>query len=203
MFSFDTAFANFVSDTAYIIRWWSVRIISNIVEFLKEYFEFLRFKIVHLPFERSLSSIKLVLFILFWTFSKLFLLIQYCNHQKLYILYETLCVIQYHLYNFTNAKDTLGEVLLLTFNTLPWWDFSRFLNFTNGTKSDKASQIFRRISFLIYHLGFVVNVRKTIIISFQENLSQIPKLENYSQNTLAICIKLISFMVVLHKKLTD
>ena len=64
MFSFDTAFVNFVSDTAYIIRWWSVRIVSNIVEFLKDYFEFLRFKIVHLPFERSLSSIKLVLFIL-------------------------------------------------------------------------------------------------------------------------------------------
>ena len=50
MFSFDTAFANFVSDAAYITIWWSVRLISYIVEFLKKYFEFWRFETVHLPF---------------------------------------------------------------------------------------------------------------------------------------------------------
>ena len=56
---------------------------------------------------------------------------------------ETLCAIWYHLYNTKNMKNTFGGMLLLvklqvTFNH-PC--FSCFLNYTNGTKSSKASQL--------------------------------------------------------------
>ena len=59
--------------------------------------------------------------------------------------------IWYHLYNFKNVKNTNGGVLLLvklqakvhnfTKSNTPPWVFSRFLNYTNGTKLGKASHI--------------------------------------------------------------
>ena len=46
--------------------------------------------------------------------------------------------IWYHLHNLKNVINTYGRVLKAT---LLYWNFSRFLNCTNGTKSRKVSQM--------------------------------------------------------------
>ena len=58
----------------------------------------------------------------------------------------TLCLIWCNLYNFENVKNTHGGVLLLiklqaSKVTLLHGCFSRYLNCTNGTKSQKASLV--------------------------------------------------------------
>ena len=64
---------------------------------------------------------------------------------------EMLCAIWYHLYNLKNLKNThvkniqLQPATLLKV-TLFHGCFLRFLNFVNGTKSYKASQMFASIS---------------------------------------------------------
>ena len=60
--------------------------------------------------------------------------------------YATLCLIWCNLYNFENVKNTHGGVLLLiklqaSKVTLLHGCFSRYLNCTNGTKSQKASLV--------------------------------------------------------------
>ena len=63
---------------------------------------------------------------------------------------ETLCAIWYHLHNLKSMKNILGRVLILVCRlkpvtllkvTLPHGCFSRFLKFTNGTKSRKVSHM--------------------------------------------------------------
>ena len=68
-----------------------------------------------------------------------------------YISHETYCSIWYHLCNFKNVKNTHGGVSLLEELqaqpatllklTLLHECFSHFLNWTNGTKLQKASHI--------------------------------------------------------------
>ena len=60
----DSLSTNFLKAAFTNFTWLILEYLNPyIVEFLKEFFEFLSFKAVHLPFERSLFSIKLVLFI--------------------------------------------------------------------------------------------------------------------------------------------
>ena len=54
-------------------------------------------------------------------------------------LYETFRAIWYHLHKLKNVKNTREGVLLKV--TILQGCSSRFLNFTNGTKSHKASHI--------------------------------------------------------------
>ena len=107
----DSLSTNFLKAAFTNFTWLILEYLNPyIVEFLKEFFEFLSFKAVHLPFERSLFSIKLVLFIFCFghshSFSYWFL--------QLHILHETLWAICYHLYNFKNVKNTHGGELFLT-----------------------------------------------------------------------------------------
>ena len=55
------------------------------------------------------------------------------------IIYVMLYAIWYDLYNLKNAKNTYGGAFIL--KKLQ----ARFLNCTNGTKSRKASHIFKRV----------------------------------------------------------
>ena len=65
--------------------------------------------------------------------------------------YDTLCAYWHHLYNLKNVKNTRRGVSLLVQLqaqlatllkvTLPYGCFLRFLYYTNGTKSRKASHI--------------------------------------------------------------
>ena len=74
-----------------------------------------------------------------------------------------LCAIFYHLYNWRNVKNTHGGVLLLaklhalacSFTKLALLHgcFPRFLNYTNGTESRKASHLWRNGNILQYGLA--------------------------------------------------
>ena len=79
------------------------------------------------------------------------------NFVMFIVKYETLWVIWYHLYNLNKVKNTNGGVLLLLTvqalacnftksNTHPWAFFTFFKNFTNGTKSRKASSFSNFVS---------------------------------------------------------
>ena len=69
------------------------------------------------------------------------------------LLFVMRCEIRQHLYNLKNVKNTHGRVLLLVKHatllkvTLLHGCFSRFLSFTNGTTSRKASHFTRKESY--------------------------------------------------------
>ena len=54
---------------------------------------------------------------------------------------EMLCAICYYLYNLRAWKTPIEECNFTKNNTSPWV-FSRYLNYTNGTKSCKALQMY-------------------------------------------------------------
>ena len=88
------------------------------------------------------------------------------------LLNEMLCTIWYHLYNFKNVKNIHGGVLLLVklqatacnfikSNTTPWV-FTRFLNWTNGTKSRNTSQMCGTWNNGLIQLGLIILSKKVL-----------------------------------------
>ena len=66
---------------------------------------------------------------------------------RLFISFVIFCAIFYHLYNSTNVKNTRGGVILFVASNFAKSNavhgcFSRFLNCTNGTKSQNASHLY-------------------------------------------------------------
>ena len=81
--------------------------------------------------------------------------------------YVLRCAIWYHLYNLKNEKNTHGGVLILKPATLLKLAllrgcFSRFLNYTNGTKSRDAPHIF---SSKYFHLKVAL---RNIVLMFSQ-----------------------------------
>ena len=117
------------------------------------------------------------------------------------------CAIWYHLYNLENMKNTHGGVLVLL--TLLHGCFSRFLNYTNGTKLCNASHIFPQkifpsrdkilVPLLIMILAYTLT--QDVILPFSNNydMTLVSLLENSGK-----CIAVPSTLTyMLHNKNWD
>ena len=99
-----------------------------------------------------------------------------------FILHMMLCAIWYHLYNLKIVKNIHEEVLLwVKFQALKasilHGCFSRFLNYTNGTKLCKASQM---ITVTIHLLSLLINLKKSKIVFYRLSWTVISLFLNFS-----------------------
>ena len=83
-------------------------------------------------------------------------------------IYVLFCAIWYYLYNLKNVKNAHGGVLLLHGVTLSHRCFSRFLNFTNGTKSRKTAHIYLTEIFFKLNMAFTGSYFFSIQIHYHE-----------------------------------
>ena len=130
------------------------------------------------PWKLQLSSSKChgevatLVYFFFTKFASILMSASDVRKAEFELLNEMLCTIWYHLYNFKNVKNIHGGVLLLVklqatacnfikSNTTPWV-FTRFLNWTNGTKSRNTSQMCGTWNNGLIQLGLIILSKKVL-----------------------------------------